>query len=169
LSCFLCHKRKELTEWEDKVETILKTKFPEVEYFLEGFAEMVDFAILRKRILIQVDGDYLFKRPLMFSTAAGKGQAEVDARCNRRSMMEGWHMLRIHNIDIEDPEHLLNKVRRLATACDRVHEVYPWGAGSSYTFSNVFEKPAVGFFDGADLRRWLTLKVFGWLVVPVNL
>lgn len=141
------------------VETVLKTRFPGVEYFPEcraigGFPGMVDFAILRERIIIQVDGDYHFERPLKRPLRGG--QAEIDTRCNVQAMIEGWHMLRINNADIEDTEHLLNKVRMFSAVCAGACRLNNWSWGSSCTFSKAFGRPAVAFLGGQNVSHWLT-------------
>lgn len=173
LSCLICFKRKGETPEEGDVHEVLQDKFPDVEYFpeckvLKGFKGAIDFAVLRERLLIQIDGVYHFNKPLYKLRAYGKGQAVVDARCNATALQEGWHMLRIHKDDLEDTESLVRELRKVARDCEETAARHRVSGHSSLSFSKGFGR-ATTVHIGALASGGLTVYVQITPVVPVSL
>jgi very-short-patch-repair endonuclease len=161
LTCLICHKRKGCTEGEEKVESVLKTKFPGVEYFpecraLRGFKGSIDFALITERVLIQVDGAS-HNRPLQYAKAAGPRQPFVDESCNQQALKEGWHLLRIHDKDIGDTQELIELVRGVAHMCAVAARMRNVGVHSSLTFSKDFGKAREAYVGQEEVSALLTM------------
>lgn len=149
INCRRCNRDPSRSVYEVVVEQILKSSFPDLEYFLEcrairGFKGTIDFTVFEPRVLIQVDGPGHFNKPYKFRKAS-KDQPKVDGTCNDKAVAQGWHILRIHYKDIDQAPNLINLLleeargtkrasqRGLHSACGRVFHSDSYGVRGPFT------------------------------------
>jgi hypothetical protein len=129
------------------VHDALQQHFQDQPYVCEcaillQFSGQIDFALLRRRLLIQVDGPHHFEH-VNWSKATKVVQHEVDERCNQAALQQGFHMIRIHHHDLHMSQGLITEVLQYISDFERRVNVQCPSMTASVTWSPTFNRARV--------------------------